>query len=51
MQSQKLNNQEIEEDILLIGGGPIGGFIAHIFASKFNFSVRVIERLPDVSDP
>lgn len=36
---------EIKEDILIIGGGPIGGFLAHVFATRHNFSVRIIERL------
>lgn len=43
--------EHIKEDILIIGGGPIGGLLAHVFATKHNFSVRVIERLPDLTDP
>lgn len=35
---------------MIIGGGPIGGMMAHIFATKYNFSVRIIERYPNMTN-
>lgn len=45
------NVEQIKEDILIVGGGPVGGMLAHIIATKHQASVRVIERYPDLNDP
>lgn len=50
MGSCNIKFAEIEEDILIVGGGLIGGFLAHALSTKFNYSIRIIEKYNDFSD-